>query len=306
MKTWNGKPIAMPGIVSDMPIEFYHSKDACVEPSISSSGLRTIFNKSPKHYWCSSVYNPERIEPEETEALILGRAAHHLLFSQSDFRKLFTVRPLTINGEAWHGSKIICKVWTKKAQDEGLTILTPVQLDQIKGMAMSLSEHPLVKAGILNGQIEQSMFVKEPVTGIWLKARPDAMPTDSADMVDLKTCRSVQREDIIRSIRDHAYHMQAGLLSILCQELLKRRMNSFSLVFIEKTPPYCTRVVTLKETDIERGERQCRAALKIFSECWKSKHWPGPGGDQTDAEYTELPEYEQKRIDERLKLELPQ
>src|ERR1700677_1705472 len=127
MKTrkWDGKSIKMPGVISGMPLEKYHAADACYEPSISSSGLRTIFNKSPKHYWCSSPYNPNRIEPEETEALVLGRAAHHLLFGEADFRRSFAIRPATINGESWHGSKTICKAWLYQAEESGLTVLTP-------------------------------------------------------------------------------------------------------------------------------------------------------------------------------------
>lgn len=304
MKTrkWNGKPIGLPGIVSEVPIEVYHSAEACIEPSVSSSGLRTMFTKSPKHYWARSPYNPNRIEPEETEALILGRAAHHLLFGEADFQNVFTLRPLTINGEAWNGNKLVCRGWLKQQAEKGLTVLTPAQLETIKGMAFALAGHPIVKAGILNGSIEHSWFAKEPSTGLWMKARPDATPTDSLDFADLKTCRSVQREDIIRSVRDFSYHMQAGMLSILCRELLKTTMNSFSLVFVEKEPPFCVRVVTLKENDIERGERQCRAMIRLFAKCMETKHWPGPGGDQTDAEYVELPEWDQKRIDEALKV----
>jgi hypothetical protein len=37
---WTG-PIGMPGIYAGMPIETYHSAEAAIEPSVSSSGLRT-------------------------------------------------------------------------------------------------------------------------------------------------------------------------------------------------------------------------------------------------------------------------
>lgn len=45
-------------------------------------------------------------------------------------------------------------------------------------------------------------------------------------------------------------------------KVLGARLNSYSLVFVESRPPYCMRVVTLMETEIER---QCRAALHF---CW--------------------------------------
>jgi hypothetical protein len=264
--------------------------------------MRTLFNDSPAHYWSQSVYNPQRILRTETKALSLGRAAHHLLFGEAEFSRLFTLRPASINGEPWQGNKLICKGWLAEAAAAGLTVLTMEQMENIKRMAGQLAAHPLVRAGILNGNIEYSMIAKDPATGVWIKARPDAMPNDSFDFADLKTSRSVKHYDLTRSISEFAYHMQAGMLNLVCRQLFKRPMNSFTLVFVESEPPNCVRVVTLKEADIVRGEKQCLNALGMFSKCWHEKHWPGPGGDQQDAAYVELPEYEQKRIDDRLKL----
>lgn len=300
IKKWNNKSIAMPGIYSGVPITFYHSAKAAIELSISSSGLRTIFNESPKHYWSESVYNPDRIEREETVSLILGRAAHHLLFGEADFRKLFTVRPASVNGEAWHGNKTICKAWLRQQEDAGLTVLTMAQLDQIKGMAKSLAEEPLVRAGILNGGIEQSYFWKDTETGIWLKSRPDANPNDSLDFCDMKTTTSVQWDDLRRTIADYGYNQQGALIGEACQQIHHQPMNSFSLLFIESKPPHCCRIVTLKENDLQLGHEANHAALRTFAKCLKDKHWPGPGGDQQDASFIEMQPYAQKRLARQL------
>lgn len=300
-KKWNNKPIGMPGVYSGMPLSFYHSAEVCIEPSISSSGLRVLFNDSPAHYWSQSPFNPNRVEREETKALSLGRAAHHLLFGEADFRSLFTLRPATINGEAWHGNKSICKGWLAQMKEAGLTVLTFEQMENIKRIAGELSKHPLVKAGILNGNIEHSMFAKDPATGVWLRARPDALPNDSLDFSDLKTCRSVKYNDLVRSIREFGYCVQAGMVSLLCRHLYKKPLNSFSLVFAESEPPNCVRVVTLKPADIELGEKQCLAGVAAFAQCWHNNHWPGPGGDQTDAAYIEIGDAERERIADRLK-----
>jgi hypothetical protein len=60
------------------------------------------------------------------------------------------------------------------------------------------------------------------------------------------------------------------------------------------------RVVTLKDVDLDRGEKQNRYALDAVARCIKSGHWPGPGGEREDAEHLELPEWAQKQIDDRL------
>ena len=303
-KEWNGKQIGFPGIFHGVPMADYHRGDICIEPSVSSSTLRTLWLESPAHCWDKSPLNPDR-DPDasETEALLVGRAAHHLLFGEARFQDLFKLRPETVGGEAWHGNKKVCKEWLAKAEVDGLTVLTPAQFETISGMAKSLARDPLVQAGILNGAIEHSWFWKDTETGLWCKVRPDASPNDSLDFADLKTTPSVQWDDLQRTIRDYGYFQQGALVGEACQEILRRPMTSFSLVFVEKKRPYCVRIVTLKENDLERGRKINRVCLRTFADCLKSGKWPGPGGDKSDASYIELPEWSQKQIDERLKLE---
>ena len=181
-KPWNGKPIKMPGVYTGVPIERYHAADAAIEPSISSSGLRKIFTASPKHYWAHSPYNPDAVESEETAALTLGRAAHHLLFAQEGFRKQFAVRPEKL-GRNMPGSA--CRIWIEDRQKEGKTVITEKQLEHVAGICASLKTDPAVKAGCLNGRIEESYFWKDQTTGFWLKSRPDANPTGDLSFVVL-------------------------------------------------------------------------------------------------------------------------
>jgi hypothetical protein len=304
-RKWDGKKIGMPGIVRDIPIDAYHG-DICVEPSVSSSGLRKLYSPlpwvkaSPAHYWMQSPYNPDRVEEEEeSSALLLGRAAHHLLFGQSKFEEDFVLRPNTVNGETWHGSKTVCKLWLKMQDEKGLTVIKPDQLKAIKGIARELSREPLVQNGILNGDIEHSWFWKHQ-TGVWLKMRPDATPNDSLDFVDLKLTRSVMWPDIQRSIRDYGYYQQAGLTAMGVRAITGMPLNSYTLVFAENTEPHCIEVVTLKEGEIQRGIQACEIAIARFNKCWQEKRWPGPRGDRADAQYIELSEFDQKQIDEAL------
>lgn len=302
---WNKKSISFPGIYMNVPMEKYHSADICIEPSVSSSTLRTLWLESPAHCWDRSPLNPKRDPDEdETAALLVGRAAHHLLFGEARFQEIFKIRPDTApDGRAWNGNNLTCKDWLAKAKADGFTVLKPEQFESIEGMAKSLAREPLVKAGILNGAIEHSWFFKDLETGLWCKVRPDASPNDGLDMADLKTTVSVQFDDLQRTIRDYGYFQQGALVGEACQQILKRPMSSFSLVFVEKKRPYCVRIVTLKENDLDRGHKINVVARRTFADCYKAGHWPGPGGDQSDAKYIELPEWSQKQIDDRLKFE---
>lgn len=293
---WNRQPITEPGIYSGVPMSVYHGASLCDGPSVSSSGLRTLSGKSPAHYWCESPYNPDRIEQKETDSLTLGRAAHHLLLGEDDFNTLYIVRP--DKWDSWRTDA--AKQWKMGQEEAGRTVLLPGQLETIRGMARSLAAHPLIDAGILNGAIEQTIVWRDKDTGVWLKARPDAIPNDAGDFADLKTTTSVQTADLARTIAEYGYHQQAALIAAGWRAITEKDVASFSFVFVESKPPFCTRIVTLKDADLARGERQNAVAVKTFAKCMATGEWPGPGG--ADAEYLELPTWAQTRIDHQLEL----
>ena len=289
--------IATPGVYA-IDMATYHG-DCCEGPSISSSGLRTIWAESPAHYFHTSPYNPHPPEPEERAHFSLGRAAHHLLFlGRKGFDDEFVSRPAQWSD--WRTKE--AKLWREAAIADGKTVITDAELEAITGMARSLGAHPLVKAGILDGYVERSLIWKDRETGVWLKSRPDCIPGSGLDVADLKTTVSVATDDLRRTLGAYGYHAQGALVGMAFREVLKREMQTFSLVFVEKTPPHCVRVVTVKPDDLDRGEKQIRAAAEQFAECWETGRWPGPGGEQADAEYLDIPEYARKSIDDRLAL----
>ena len=304
---WNGKTIDKDGVYDALPMERYHG-DICVGPSISSSGLRTIFLESPAHYYVDSYLNQDRIGQKDTEAFVLGRAAHHLLLSQDAFSTLFIMRPEELGGAAWQGNRKECKAWLKEQAAQGRTVLTPKQIEQIRGMARSLAQSPLVRAGILNGKIEQSLIYQDKKTGGWIKARPDAIPNDSGDFADLKTTVQVGF-DLDRDISKFRYDMQAALTKWAAKAVLGLEMESFSFVFVEKEPPHCVDVLTLQPADIIEAEKDLRSALDTFAWCIKTGNWFGPSGTQSDARFVHISEWAHKSAEFRrdfLKREIEQ
>lgn len=328
---WDGKPISKPGVYSGIPMEVYHGQ-LTVGPSISSSGLRTIFNDSLAHFFEGSYLNPanwetvggvrRRKEEPTSEPFTVGRAAHHLLLGEADFRSHFTIRPEKYPDpenpkveKPWSGNATWCKNWLAEAKKARLTVLTTTQIENIRGMANSLGRHPLVRAGVLNGLIEHSVVWQDKVTGVWLKWRPDAIPTTDMDFADLKAVADVSDDAIERSIADYGYNMQGALGRIGCREVLGKEMASFSLICAEKTPPYCAQVRSLDnagridpntgifvESDLALGERQITAALRLFAVALERDEWPGPGGDQSDAKTVYMKPFQRSRIEFRLAL----
>ena len=300
LKPAPSKPIAMPGIYSGLPMARYHAKDAAVEPSIGSSGLKRIFLESPKHYWATSPYNPKAVEEEKTDALRFGGAAHHLLFGEADFNKLFAVPPPMLDGEEFSLRRTVCRVWRTQREAEGKSFVRPEEMETVIGMRDSLASHPLIKAGILNGLIETSLFCKHQKTGVWLKARPDAVPMDSLDLVDLKTIAAIDYHSLENALYRFGYFIQAGLVAMILRELLGQPLHSFTFVFIEKKAPFDIAIVTLKDNEIDRGIKAAENAIATFAECLKRKEWPGRYADKADAFYIEMPTWCQQQIDGRV------
>lgn len=300
---WDGNQITQPGIYTRLPLDDYHRGDICNGPSVSSTILRTLWDTSPAHAWAHCPLNPARVEETANEWKNIGRAAHHLLTAEIGFADAFVVRPEMLDGEKWHGNRKECKRWLSAQKRAGLTVLTAANVETVKGMAISIGNFPLVQAGALNGLIERSFIWQDKETGLWLKARPDAIPSDSGDFTDLKTCNSVLYRDLQKSIGEFGYHQQAAL-TLEGARALDIPTNSFTLIWIEKKAPFCVRATQLRDDDILRGTQQNRAMLRIFADCLDRGVWPGPGDDRDDAEFIDVPDWRRTQIDERLKLQL--
>lgn len=316
----DGELITEAGIY-DLPIERYHSQ--CTDgPSLSSTGIRRLL-QSPAHYWKHSELNPHRVEEEDKDAFILGRAAHHLVLGERDFGKHFVIRPgyrpddadlPEDKRRAWNGNALDCKAWLEAEAKSGRTVLTETQVEKIRGMAgmlpwqrgmtnCGLQNTPLVMGGALSGEIERSLFWKEG--NVWLKARPDAIPGDSNDFSDLKTISSkspagLSDFDLTRAIRDRRYYVQGAMVGMGADAVLKRTMTGFHLIFVDTGDVHAVSPITIDDDDLVRGERAVFLAIQIFERCLASGVWPGPTARQADARKLPLFDNDRKAFDQHL------
>lgn len=305
---WNGEPISEPGIYAGVPMKAYHGQ-LTVTPSISSGGLRKIENESCAHYFAESYLNPDRVERADSEALIFGRATHHLFGGEDRFFEHFALQPATYpdskTGEdkPWHGGAKFCKQWAQVQRENDRTVVTEAQLQHIRGMAASLDRHPAIEAGLLKGEVERSIVWRDAKTGVWLKARPDVIPLDCDMIVDLKTCAAADHHSVCRAITEHGYHMQLALAYEGLLAVTGRRLTDFILVFVEKTPPYAVSVKAVDTIDIEYGRRQLRRAIDKFARCLELNEWPAY--EDEDIPATLQPHYRKRLADEAEQQLLP-
>ena len=248
-----------------------------------------------------------KAEPRDmTRPMILGAAAHHLMLGEDQFRLRFVEQPTTYRDRVsavekqWHGGANYCKAWTEKQRAAGKIPVTAFEFQIISEMTKSLALEPLINDGLLRGYIEISGIWKDDETGLWIKVRPDVIPTGSGEFVDLKTANDVTTVALQSAIRSRAYHQQ-GALVWEAAEALGHHFDNFMLIFIETSPPHCARIVPLPEDDLARGRSQNRAMLRRIASCMNATHFPGPG--EGDLRPLPLSHDERERIDTRLKIE---
>lgn len=289
----HGQKISEPGVY-DMPMGWYHD-DCCVGPSISSSGLRTIWQKSPLHYWYDSYMNPDRDEEDdekvEAEALRMGRAAHALLLEPHLFGQMFTTRPPIFAD--WRTQK--ARQWRAEQQLEGKTVLDPAEFQRVHLIAKALKSHELYQQGILEGDIERSIVWQDKKTGVWLKARPDAIPSGSNIFADLKTVRDGRAQQLARHVFQYGYDMQMALGGVGMWEVLRRKVEEFVLVAVESKKPFAVRIAPIAHEEIVPALLMLRWSINKFAECLRTGEWPSFSED--DNSYIRRSEFERKRIE---------
>jgi hypothetical protein len=301
---WDGQPISTPGWYSDIPIEKYHSAGICTGLAVSSSNLRKTWTHSPAHMnaeWCE---NPDREEKKPTRAMILGQAAHHLFLGEDKFDTKFVIQPAqypaTKTGELkkWHNGADYCKAWNEKYAN--FAIIPADEVKALNGMAASLTVQPLVQTGLLRGFVETSGFFFDEESGLWIKVRPDVIPTDSGDFADLKTTSDATTVALMSTARTYAYFMQGALIWEAC-DALDTEFRSFNLLFVETGNPYCARTCPMDQEDLGVARQQNRWSLTRIRRAIDNKRFPGP---DDDVETTlRLGNDERERIKTRLKLD---
>lgn len=265
--------ITEPGIY-DLSMEVYHS-DCCEGPSISSTGLRTIHNECPLEYWAFSVLNPKRYIMDDKGAYSFGRAAHCLIVGGEVFSERYVLRPRVIDEKPWQSNRTVCREWVANQLEAGLTIITPDDLYHIENMAKVLETHPMAET-LLQGEVEKSLVWQDDETGVWLKARPDVIPTFDNVSNDYKTTTSICRPyELNRDIARYGYFMQLALVEEGLRVLKGAENLNMVLTFQTKKEPYHIAPIEISPEYLSLGHDLNRRALRTFADCWAKQDWPG-------------------------------
>lgn len=282
---------AYPGIEN---ADYHRNPDLLPGPSISSSGLKVILHRSPRHFWFDSPLNPDRPAEKDKPHFNVGKAAHDLLLLSDRWPECYHVLPADFNARAtreqaeWHCER-------SEAVDAGKVILKHEEAVTVKAMAASLQANEFATAALLNGESEVTIVWQDKETGVWLRARPDFLPVKRRIIPDLKTAADGAPKAFGRAIANFGYHQSAALYSDGIKAVFGRYPTNWVHVVLEKEPPHVVSLYELPGEDIERGRWLNRKAIRIFAECLSADKWPGYADEPVQVG---LPSWDRKVLDE--------
>jgi hypothetical protein len=271
--------IEAPGIYTHIPLESYHGAEICPGFSLSGSGLKD-FAACPLKWWWHSNLNPQRPAREATRALNFGAAIHDAIAVGPDWAKRYIVTPPEFSER--HVNKFAEFLpGYREALAAGRIPLKQADFDKIEPMLEALKRHDLVRALYADGLVEATMAWKDAETGIWIRARPDFLPTRHSIIPDYKSAAEASPAFFQKSISNFRYHWSAALIEEGCRELYGERPDSFVFIVQEKEPPYVAQLVTLDPYALGWGKVQVRQQLRRLADLLAKdpKTWPAYGNE---------------------------
>lgn len=267
--------ITEPGAYPGIDGERYHAEEICDGPSISSTGLKTIEGKSALHYWYNSPLNADRPQQEQKSHFNVGKAVHDLLLLEGLFPKNYFILPEGYDGRVKKWFDV--KEEMEAAVESGIPVLRHAEYVMVEAIAEQVSRDDIAPHLLKSGQPEMTLAAKDPITGVWMRARPDVLP-DTKDIIpDLKTTLSAHPEAFEKQATTMGYFQSAALYLDLIDLIYGEadRKRRFILIVVEKEPPYLVQHYHLDDEAIQMGRMLNRRALNVFAECLRTGVWTG-------------------------------
>lgn len=238
---------------------------------ISRSELNILLSHSPLHM----KYAQEN-KPEETLALLEGKAAHKLILEPDTFYDEFAVAPK-------------CDRRTKEGKEQyaafldesvGKDVLTDESMTKITEMASAIRQNETAMK-FLTGLHEKSFFWTDSQTGEPCKVRPDCLAEVDGQkyIVDYKTTDSCADGAFEYSVRKYGYKFQAGMYR---EGVFQNTFEDYKFAFVaqEKKAPYAVRVYICNDDFLSEGYEKFREAIGIYHWCKKNDNWYGYEGPE--------------------------
>ena len=273
------KQIKKTGIVIEKNKDYHGYTKAISKSRLAKMAL------TPRYFkWCEE--NPQ----EPTEDLVVGSAFHKIVLEPRTFAREFIVAPY-IDKRTKAGKELFAE-FEKKAK--GREVLSQENYDMICDMKKRVNENKYAKV-LLSGNIENSIYYTDDLTGIECKVRPDVYKVvgDKVIIVDLKSCKSASPEDFMRDVIKYSYDLQVAMYKIGVSKALNIPIENIEFVFVavEKKAPYLMGIYETDNNIFNRGESLYRKYLGMLKQCRETNDWYDYNGFTHEPSVISLPDY---------------
>jgi len=294
--------ITEPGAYADISAEDYHGNpDLLPAPSLSSSGAKTLLSRSPLHFWHGSPLNPDRPGEDTAAHFNIGKAAHDRILLKDRWEGHYHVTP---EGFSRAATKKFADAIAEadEAAEAGKTVLRAQDAAVVEAVVAAVEGNEFAKVALSNGVTEETLAWCDPLTGVWLRARPDfrpnSIPLKRAVRVvaDLKFVApsNASPEGFARSVANFGYHQSAAFYWDGIKAVYEIEPTHWLHIVVENEAPYCVSLYELPAEDIQRGRMLNRRAINLFDRCLQANRWPGYADEPSPVG---LPHWARQRID---------
>lgn len=262
----------------------------CILPDVSEEQYHTDLSAVARGDVVSMLDSPQHMaarrqrayEPEpRNDALRIGQLVHLMLLEPSKFKERICIMP-KFSGLTKDGRPSTQSAESKRMKAEWYSQLPPnaavVEADELAmlfGMAKSLSRNAAAMAIFEGALFEQTVYYRDPVTGLKCRVRPDIINRGLDVLADLKTTRSADFEDFQRAAWNSRYDIQLAMYSEGVRCVTGELPSSRPIIALEKDPPYSCVVFPIDETMREKGLADYRRGMNRIAECVASGEWVG-------------------------------
>lgn len=254
-----------PGIYPGVRFDLYRRYDA-----INASTLEP-FAESAK------MGREKMLEPQQdTQAMLIGHAAHSALFEPDLFDELYIERPAFPGHHASNKYKAKKAEW--EAEHDGQVVLSAEEHDTALRIREEVFAHPEA-AEAMAGPGKNELTVIGEHEGEPSKGRLDRLTKVNGwpAIVDLKTFRKpLTPKSISDEITYRRYHLKAAWYLDLLEALYPaEEPRQFWFIFANNCSPWDVTFRELDEASIDQGRREYRRAFKRWRDGRATGIYPG-------------------------------
>jgi len=227
--------------------EQYHANDA-----IGSTSVKSVALNSVAHWFGTEV--------KSSPAMAFGSAVHANFLEPE--KNLVHRGPETRRGKAW------TELEEGMGPDE---ILLPVaEYHRAEKATQALRDNMQVEElwSMVGWQIERSIYVTCPETGLDLKCKPDGFNERLRTLIDVKTCQTAAPaawQSQYGPFFKFGYHIQMAFYMYVCG-ILKLKMDTANIFAVESNAPHAVQCFDISQDTLRHGHAIMLDTLKLIAE----------------------------------------